>query len=411
MTDSNSMMNRPPKDPREATEEETQQERALRYKKQKRQKLRRAILIVLAALLLAAAVYALAPVVLRLITPPAAQPVQSSQTSQTSQSSQPAQSVQPEKSAQSSAAASSSAEQPASPSQPASSSASSAQTSSDTRTVPAQTGTTEDPAAAAGGTQTLDLQMYSKNAILIDLTTDEVIAEKKPDDKIYPASMTKVLTALVAADHIPNWDDTFTMTQAIIDPLYKAGASMAGFEAGETVTLRELLYGTLLPSGAEAAEGLAVYVAGSEKDFVKLMNEKAQELGLTKSHFMNVSGLHDDNHYSTVREMAVILKAALQDPECRAALSCTTHTTAPTTQHPKGLTLTDKFLYRVASQDKKGCEILGAKTGFTKEAGNCCASYGTSPAGRECICVTAQAWTGQYAIDDHIAMYATYADK
>jgi D-alanyl-D-alanine carboxypeptidase (penicillin-binding protein 5/6) len=260
-------------------------------------------------------------------------------------------------------------------------------------------------------TRKLDTQLYSTSAILIDLDTNLVIAEKNPDAKIYPASMTKILTALVASEHVENWDDDFTMTQAIIDPLYKAGASLAGFEAGETVTLRDLLYGALLPSGAEATAALAIYAAGSEEAFTELMNEKAQELGLTTAHFMNNSGLHDAEHCCTVRDMAVILRAALQNPACREALSSMHYTTTATEQHPEGLQLTDKFLYRVSKKDQKGSSILGAKTGYTAEAGNCCASYGQSPDGRNCLIVTANAQTSWLTIDDHIALYSTYADE
>ena len=90
--------------------------------------------------------------------------------------------------------------------------------------------------------------------------------------------MTKVMTVLVAAEHIENWDETFTMTQSIIDPLFLADASMAGFVHGEEVSMTELLYGAVLPSGAEATEALAIVTAGSEEAFAALMNEKAQEL-------------------------------------------------------------------------------------------------------------------------------------
>ena len=257
---------------------------------------------------------------------------------------------------------------------------------------------------------TLDKELYSKSAILIDFATNTVLAEKNPDEKIYPASMTKIMTALVASEHVENWDDTFTMTQDVIDPLYKAGASLAGFTAGETVTLRDLLYGALLPSGAEATAALAIYSAGSEEAFTELMNEKAKELGLTTAHFVNNSGLHDAEHYCTVRDMAVILRAALENQACREALSSMHYTTTATVQNPEGLTLTDKFLYRVSKKDQKGSDILGAKTGYTAEAGNCCASYGVSPGGRTCLVVTANAQTSWLTIDDHITLYSTYAD-
>ena len=127
-------------------------------------------------------------------------------------------------------------------------------------------------AAETDATQVLDLQLYSERAILIDADTNTVIAEKNPDDRIFPASMTKVMTALVACEQIENWDDTFTMTQAIIDPLYLADASLAGFVDGEKVPLLDLVYGAILPSGAEATEALSIYVAGSEEAYAELLS-------------------------------------------------------------------------------------------------------------------------------------------
>ena len=167
-------------------------------------------------------------------------------------------------------------------------------------------------AQSTEATRVLDLELYSSSAVLVDVQSGTVLAEKAPDAKIYPASMTKVMTLLVAAENLPDLDATFTMTQAIIDPIYLAGASMAGFVDGETVSMRDLLYGAVVPSGAEATEALAQAVAGSEEAFVTMMNEKAATLGLTSTHFMNTSGLHDEDHYSTVREIALILQAALQ---------------------------------------------------------------------------------------------------
>lgn len=97
--------------------------------------------------------------------------------------------------------------------------------------------------------------------------------------------MTKIMTLLVAAEHIENMDDTFTMTYDIIAPLIDAEASRAGFEEGETVPLKDLMYGIALPSGADATTAIAIYLCGSEDEFVKLMNEKAEELGLENTHF------------------------------------------------------------------------------------------------------------------------------
>ena len=131
------------------------------------------------------------------------------------------------------------------------------------------------PADVTDETKTLDLELYSENALLIDLESNTIIAQKNADARIYPASMTKVMTVLVAAEQITDWDATFTMTQSIIDPLFLADASMAGFVHGEEVSMMDLLYGAVLPSGAEATEALAIVCAGSEEAFAELMNEKA----------------------------------------------------------------------------------------------------------------------------------------
>ena len=272
---------------------------------------------------------------------------------------------------------------------------------------PGQSALTE--AQATDATKTLDLELYSSSAVLVDVQSGTVLAEKGMDEKIYPASMTKVMTLLVAAENLPDLDATFTMTQAIIDPIYLAGASMAGFVDGETVTMRDLLYGAVVPSGAEATEALAQAVAGSEEAFVAMMNEKAAALGLTNTHFMNTSGLHDENHYSTVREIALILQAALENETCAEILSAENYRASETEQHPDGLAMTNKFLYRVHHEySLGGAEITAAKTGYTAEDMNCCASAGKTPDGRSVICVTANAWTGEFCIEDHIALYTKY---
>ena len=273
--------------------------------------------------------------------------------------------------------------------------------------------TPDTPATASlstetDATQTLDLELYSEHAILIDLETNTVIAEKDPDAKIYPASMTKVMTALVACEQITDWDATFTMTQAIIDPLFLSDATMAGFVNGEEVSMTDLVYGALLPSGAEATEALAQTIAGSTEGFVALMNEKAAELGLTNTHFVNDSGLHDENHYTTVREMAVILEAAMANERCRAALSAVSYTSAPTTQNPEGVAMINKFLYRIGQYELGDAVVEGAKTGFTSQAMNCCASFGIAANGKPVVCVTAHAWTGDFCVEDHVALYTTY---
>lgn len=253
-------------------------------------------------------------------------------------------------------------------------------------------------------------EVVSTNAILIDDSTNTIIASKGASERISPASMTKVLTVLVAAEHITEEElnNTFTMTREITDYGYINDCSTVGFLDGEKVTVRDLFYGTVLPSGSDAAVGLATYVAGSHEAFVDMMNRKLAELGLSDSaHFTNCVGLYDVNHYCTVYDMAVIMKAALQNELCREVLSAHTYTTAPTVEHPEGIDISNWFLRRIEDKDTGG-EVLYAKTGYVTQSKNCAVSYGTFANGRSYICVTAGATSSWRCIYDHVEIYSKY---
>lgn len=255
-----------------------------------------------------------------------------------------------------------------------------------------------------------DEEIISSHAILIDESMDTIIASKGEKERISPASMTKVLTILVAAEQITEeeLEDTFTMTREITDYSYINDCSAAGFLDGEKVTVRDLFYGTILPSGADAALGLAVYVAGSQEAFVELMNQKLDELGLADSaHFTNCVGLYDEEHYCTVYDIAVMMKAAMKNELCRQILSAHTYITSSTTEHPEGITLSNWFLRRIEDKDTGG-EVLGAKTGFVVQSQNCAVSYGTFTGGKPYICVTAGASSSWRCIYDHVEIYNRY---
>lgn len=250
--------------------------------------------------------------------------------------------------------------------------------------------------------------VVSGNGIFIDVAEERILAQKDAGARISPASMTKILTILVAAEHITDLDDTFEITLDITDYSYVNDCSNAGFSVGEKVTVRDLFYGTILPSGADAAVGLAVYTAGSHEAFVELMNEKIEELGLSKtSHFTNCVGLYNENHYSTVYDMAVMLKAACDNSFCREVLAAHTYTTSKTEQHPDGITISNWFLRRIEDKDTHG-EVLCAKTGFVVQSGNCSASLGVGKDGKEYICVTAQSTSSWRCIYDHVALYQQF---
>ena len=258
-------------------------------------------------------------------------------------------------------------------------------------------------------TAALTEEIISQYAVVVDLSTDTVLGAKNADAVISPASMTKILTVLVAAEHVTDLDDTFTITIDITDYSYSNGCTAAGFALGEAASVRDLFYGTVLPSGADAALGLAMYVSGSQEAFVALMNQKAEELGLSDTaHFTNCVGLYDPEHHCTVTDMALILKAAEENELCRQVLSAHTYTTASTPEHPGGLLLSNWFLRRIEDKDTGGLEVLCAKTGYVIQSGSCAASYAVAQDGRALLCVTADSTSSWRCIYDHVALYQKF---
>lgn len=259
-------------------------------------------------------------------------------------------------------------------------------------------------------TMSINGEVTSTYGIFIDLDSAAILAERNGKYRINPASMTKILTVLVAAEQLEaeDLDDTFTMTLDITDYSYIHDCSNVGFLDGETVTVRDLLYGTVLPSGGDAAVGLATYVAGSQEAFVELMNEKIEELGLSgTTHFTNCVGIYDENHYSTCYDMAMIMEAAVANELCREVMHARTYTTSFTEQHPEGITVSNWFLRRIEDKETGG-EVYCAKTGYVVQSGNCAASYGIDDDGKEYICVTADAHSSWRCIYDHVALYSQF---
>lgn len=252
-------------------------------------------------------------------------------------------------------------------------------------------------------------EILSEYAIFIDRDSQEVLAEKGGFTVINPASMTKILTVLVAAEHIKeeDLDDTIIMTPEITDYGYIHKCSAAGFVKGEEVSVRDLFYGTILPSGADAAVGLAVYVAGDQDSFVELMNEKLKELGLSDTaHFTNCVGVYDEDHYCSAYDMAMILEAALDNELCREILSTRIHTIPEKEEHPDGLEMSNWFLRRIEDKEYGG-KVLGGKTGYVEQSGSCAASFGEN-AGNNYICVTVKAGSPFQCVNDHALLYNEY---
>ena len=255
-----------------------------------------------------------------------------------------------------------------------------------------------------------DGALDASHAILVDLTTGEALAQRLADERIYPASMTKIMTVLVAAEMLSGaeLEMTVTMSAEIVNAAIREGASRAGFEPEERVKLIDLLYGAALPSGADATSALAQYLAGSEAQYVELMNQKAEKLGLENTHFVNASGLHDDGHYSTVREIAALMSYAMDNELCRRLLSAASYTTSATDQHPYGITLYSTTFSRMTSTTFGPVSIIAGKTGYTDEARFCLVSLATRPDGREYVLVTVGGSSKYAPVSDCDQVYGKY---
>jgi len=250
--------------------------------------------------------------------------------------------------------------------------------------------------------------LYSSNAILVRLSDGTILMEKNSEDIIYPASLTKMLTAIVAIENLSDLEEEIILPDSIYSKLFKANASMAGFEAGEKVRAIDLLYGIMLPSGAECCVGLAEYIAGSEENFVQLMNQKADELGMDNTYFENTTGLHNENHYTTVKDLAILLRYALQNSIFREIFTSVQYSTKPTNKHPGGITLYSTMFSKLNNPYILDGKILGGKTGYTEKAGLCLASL-AQVGGEEYILISAGAkgnhQTKQYNITDALTVY------
>ena len=255
-------------------------------------------------------------------------------------------------------------------------------------------------------------EVGSSYALLVDVDSGTIVAGRDYDTVMNPASMTKILTLLVAVENIDlsKLDtDTEEITQEISNYVWQNQMSQVGWQIGDTPTIRSLLYGTILPSGADAAQALAIYTAGSEEEFVDLMNKKLADLGISDTaHFTNVVGAYDEDHYCTALDMATILRAAIDNELCREVLSCHYYEVPPSGgEDSSAIGISNWFLRRIEDKDTHG-EVVCAKTGYVGEAGFCCASFQESDDGGRYICVTADGAGIWPCIYDHVNIYTAF---
>ena len=210
-----------------------------------------------------------------------------------------------------------------------------------------------------------DNLITSKSVIVYNLNDDEVIFSKNASSRVSIASLTKIMSAIVAFENIANLDEVVRVPWQAFEGL--EGYSLAGFTTGDRVTYRDLLYGVLLPSGAEAINTI-IYHLGGEDKFINMMNEKASSLGLINTHFTNAIGMDDENHYSSAEDVAKLLKYALKNPEFKTIFTTRTYVV-----ESNNLMLNSTLL-KYAGTQLDVSKIIGAKSGFTKDAGVCLAS-------------------------------------
>lgn len=210
--------------------------------------------------------------------------------------------------------------------------------------------------------------IYAESGILVDLDTQEILYSKNIDKQLYPASITKIMTTLVAMES-SSPEETVTFSQHALDSI-EWDSSNIGCRLNETLTMEQCWYAMLLNSANEVCCGVAEHVAGSIEAFVERMNQKASELGCTGTHFSNTNGLPDENHYTTAHDMALIAAAAFQNETFRTVFTTRQYEIPPTPQYtePRYLYNHHKMMQPDTEYYYEGC--LGGKTGYTDDALN-----------------------------------------
>lgn len=215
--------------------------------------------------------------------------------------------------------------------------------------------------------------IHSEAAYLINLDTDSVIYEKNSEKQEYPASLTKIMTAILVIENVPDLKNTMIDAPGyIFDELYMTGASTADFRPYETASAQDLMYGMLLQSACEAASILGDYVGGNSiSNFVDMMNAKAKEIGAVNTNFVNAHGLFDPNQYTTAKDMALITKYAMKLPKFNEIVSTYSYQIAPSNKHAEARTITHTNLMMSKTSEYYYVNVRGIKTGTLDESGRC----------------------------------------
>ena len=241
------------------------------------------------------------------------------------------------------------------------------QTQTDSADAPAEDDSVPEDRLLSSRTS---FSVAAKAALLIDLNTGRAVYEQDADERVYPASLTKIMTCLLALEN-GNLSDIVTIDEGAFAGL-DGNSSTAGLQVGEQLTFNDLLYCLMISSGNEAANAVAEHIAGSIPDFVRMMNERAYELGCTDTHFANPHGLHDEEHYTTVRDLVAITLAALKSDNFRTITNTAVYELPATNLSPaRELKTTNQLIDDSTSNSNYYSRAIGIKTGYTSKAGRC----------------------------------------
>lgn len=211
-------------------------------------------------------------------------------------------------------------------------------------------------------------EIAEETGILMEATTGQVLFDKEMDEIRYPASTTKIMTALLILENVKDLSQTVTFTD-VITPDLAPGNSTINAQIGEQLTVEECLYGIMLASANEVCTQMAVYVAGSVENFVSMMNKRAAELGCENTHFVNANGLPDPNHYTTAHDLARILAEAIKNEDFCKISGSASYTIPPTNMTPYSRNLENSnALIKEGEYHYEG--VIAGKTGHTEAAKN-----------------------------------------
>lgn len=212
-----------------------------------------------------------------------------------------------------------------------------------------------------------------ESAILIEADTGTILYEKDPHKKMYPASITKIMTALLTLENC-QLDEEVVYSKENIDSITIEDSNI-GCQAGEKMSVKDCLYALMLASANETATALAEHISGSTEAFAQLMNQRAKEIGVTNTHFANANGLHDDNHYVCAYDMALIMKEAIQYPLFLDVIHSTEYTIPANNKRKEPYQSYQRHKMIFQTSEYYDADVIGGKTGYTDQAGKCLVTY------------------------------------